>query len=107
MDEVNNCRLLNLTRKGTTLRVVFERKFDTCDHGDYVIEEGTTHVVYATGKGPIKHIAGVNFARAEHGFVRTRLLKNLNPAPKMPDNTRLINVISERVNVPSVETTYW
>ncbi|KAI1289348.1 Dopamine beta-hydroxylase [Halotydeus destructor] len=107
IDESNDCRLLNLTRKGSKLIVVYQRKFDTCDSRDYLIEDGTTHVVYATGHGPIKRAEGLNLVNFEHGFIRTRLLKNVNPVPEMPFDTRMVQVTSVNVQVPSDETTYW
>ncbi len=31
----------------------FSRPFDTCEEEDYLIEDGTTHIVYAYGSGPL------------------------------------------------------
>ncbi len=58
----------------------FRRSFDTCDPDDYLIEDGTTHVVWSVGRaegvdeegGPVVDLMGEG---TEHGFARTRLLK--------------------------------
>ena len=49
----------------------------TWQAGDYVVEEGTTHLVWVLGRGPLASIAGVNIsdaASAVSGMARTRLL---------------------------------
>ena len=64
----------------------FRRPFDTCDPDDYLIEDGTTHVVWSVGRaegveeadeeevggGPVVDLMGEG---TEHGFARTRMLK--------------------------------
>ncbi len=65
----------------------FRRSFDTCDPDDYLIEDGTTHVVWSVGRaegvevgaeeeggggGPVVDLMGEG---TQHGFARTRLLK--------------------------------
>lgn len=34
-------------------RMEFSRFFDTCHQEDYLIEDGTVHIVYAFGAGPL------------------------------------------------------
>ena len=44
---------------------VFSRGLDTCDEEDYRIEEGTTHLIWAVGRGPLYNINGVNISDKE------------------------------------------
>ena len=54
----------------------FRRPFDVCrDDEDYVIEEGTTHLVSSAGKGPLFGLEGLNLAddsNTLNGFSRVR-----------------------------------
>ena len=54
----------------------FRRAFDVCRDGeDYVIEEGTTHLVWSAGRGPLFGLAGLNLAdrsNTANGFARVR-----------------------------------
>lgn len=54
----NDCRRASYTRHEDGLATLeFIRSFDTChrneDDQDYLIEDGTVHVVYASGPGPL------------------------------------------------------
>ncbi|XP_050050808.1 dopamine beta-hydroxylase-like [Dermacentor andersoni] len=107
VDEQNDCVLGSLKRKGSTLRFLFTRKFDTCDSHDYVIEDGTVHLVYATGKGPLRRLEGLRLTRAQHGFQRAQLLKVMEEPPPFPSDTKFANFLNDKVKVPGQETTYW
>ncbi|XP_054721644.1 dopamine beta-hydroxylase-like [Uloborus diversus] len=107
VDDHDDCQLLSLKRKGFVTRYAWARKFDTCDNQDYYIEDGTTHIVYAMGKGPMKRLDGINLAKEIHGFQRVQLLKNIIPDPPFPDDTQIIIIHNNKVAVPSTETTYW
>ncbi|XP_011307313.1 tyramine beta-hydroxylase [Fopius arisanus] len=91
-------------------KFTFTRKFDTCDERDYIIERGTTHIVWSRGRGPLSSLDGLNIVAdsTTSGMSRTELLR--------PDNHRKINfppdtwkfqLIADQVRVPDVETTYW
>ena len=41
---------------------IFSRALNTCDEEDYNIEEGTTHLLWAVGRGPLYNINGVNIS---------------------------------------------
>ena len=43
----------------------FSRGLDTCDTEDYKIEDGTTHLLWAVGRGPLYDINGVNISDKE------------------------------------------
>lgn len=108
VQEQNDCMFLKLSQNGNIIRLVFQRKFETCDPKDYVIEEGTTHVVWATGKGPLKHLSNIQTSNYEHGFIRTRFLKPMISIPRhLPPGTMGIKFVGNHTKVPSNETTYW
>ncbi|XP_064458103.1 dopamine beta-hydroxylase-like isoform X2 [Ornithodoros turicata] len=107
VDEHNDCTLGSLRRRGSVIRFLFTRKFDTCDPQDYVIEDGTVHVVYASGRGPLRRLDGLKLIHSEHGFQRAQLLKIMDDLPPFPEDTRVINFLNDKVAVPAVETTYW
>lgn len=107
VDDHDDCQLLSLKRRGFITRYAWSRKFDTCDKQDYIIEDGTTHLVYAIGHGPLRRLDGINLSKEIHGFQRVQLLKNIIPNPPFPDDTTSIIVHNDKVQVPNVETTYW
>ncbi|KAG8195957.1 hypothetical protein JTE90_028931 [Oedothorax gibbosus] len=107
VDDHDDCHLLSLKRRGFITRYAWSRKFDTCDNQDYFIEDGTTHLVYAMGKGPIRRLDGIHLAKGVHGFQRVQLLKNVIPNPVFPADTQTITIHNDKVAVPNVETTYW
>ena len=53
VDNVNNCLKAEFERHERHGIIRFLRPFQTCDPDDYVIEDGTTHIVYAYGSGPL------------------------------------------------------
>ncbi|RZF37938.1 hypothetical protein LSTR_LSTR005438 [Laodelphax striatellus] len=79
-DEHQDCKNFRVMTHGNLTKFIFVRKFDTCDSQDYVIEEGTTHIVYSIGDGPLFSINGLNISATSHnGMQRTQLLKNFEP----------------------------
>ena len=52
VDTVNNCFKPSFYRDGSDGILSFLRPFQTCDN-DYVIEDGTTHIVFGYGSGPL------------------------------------------------------
>ncbi|GFX62340.1 dopamine beta-hydroxylase [Trichonephila clavipes] len=107
LDDHDDCHLLSMKRRGFITRYAWSRKFDTCDNQDYYIEDGTTHLVYAVGRGPIRRLDGINLSKEMHGFQRVQLLKNIMPNPQFPENTKTLTIHNNKVAVPNVETTYW
>ena len=85
VDQHQDCLDFNaeLTAKGIVFS--FKRKFDTCDDPfDYILEDGTTHVIWAHGQGPLYDVNNLNIADkgiGTFGFSRTRLLKVLLDEP--------------------------
>nr|CAG4641544.1 EOG090X0318 [Eurycercus lamellatus] len=102
----------NHAKSGDATGVVidFRRSFDTCHDDDYLIEDGTTHIVYASGNGPLYRIEGVAPSKDRTGFQRTRLLKPVTPLSesiKQPADLRSLLVANNQLKVPGEETTYW
>ncbi|XP_014367244.2 tyramine beta-hydroxylase [Papilio machaon] len=87
--------------------IFFERYFDTCDDDDYIIEDGTVHVVWARGIDKLFTSKGLCLtctAVEDRGFVRVRLLTPANlPQPRAEQ----LIITNKDLNVPSGDTTYW
>uniref|UniRef100_T1J167 DOMON domain-containing protein n=1 Tax=Strigamia maritima TaxID=126957 RepID=T1J167_STRMM len=107
VDKHQNCHLAKMTYFDDVRILVWRREFDTCENDDYIIEEGTTHILYAMGEGPLPDIEGIKLNEKEHGFQRTQLLKNINPVPLLPKDAKTLTFLNDKVHVPGTETTYW
>ena len=85
----------------------FTRALSTCEPGDYSIEEGTTHVLWSVGGGPLYSVAGVNASAArDSGMVRLRLLTV--DTPTLTRDTRQLRIRGNNVSLPSGQDTfYW
>nr|CAG4644644.1 EOG090X0318 [Leptodora kindtii] len=106
-DAKDNCQKASFERDGKTALLSFTRSFETTDPTDYVVEDGTTHVVYAYGTGPLYRIKGVKPADRDYGFQRVRLLKPEQSSHPPPKDNRFLLISTDKVRVPGVETTYW
>ncbi|XP_034831774.1 tyramine beta-hydroxylase isoform X1 [Maniola hyperantus] len=87
--------------------VVFERDFDTCDDDDYLIEDGTVHVIWARGIDKLFSSKGLCIsciAPHDHGFIRVRLLTPPS-SPQQP--AQKLRITNNKLNVPGGDTTYW
>ncbi|XP_039288853.1 dopamine beta-hydroxylase [Nilaparvata lugens] len=109
MEDVHqDCKNFRAMKHGNLTKFMFVRNFDTCDNQDYMIEEGTTHIVYSIGDGPLFSINGVNISATDHnGMQRTQLLKNVNAYVPLPPSAWSFDVVADKVKVPNLETTYW
>ncbi|XP_064089523.1 dopamine beta-hydroxylase-like [Macrobrachium nipponense] len=102
------CRDFRYKVADGVLKFTFSRSFDTCHPGHYLIEGGTTHVLWSWGAGPLYRLGGVRAAGDSNGLVRVQLLK-----PNLPTNNhhrkecKVIEIRSKHVEVPGEETTYW
>ncbi|XP_063221967.1 tyramine beta-hydroxylase [Bacillus rossius redtenbacheri] len=108
VDAQQDCGSFQFVRRRNVTKFAFTRAFDTCDDRDYIIEDGTTHVVWAWGRGPLYRLAGVHVADASsRGMQRAQLLKTTAPAASLPEGTFGHEVVAQSVHVPADETTYW
>ncbi len=73
------------------------------------VQDGTTHLVWLKGNGPVSNINNLNVYHArEKGMQRTQLLKNLAvQGIEKPKSTRVLEFKNDRVHVPALDTTYW
>ncbi|KAL0838663.1 hypothetical protein ABMA28_016736 [Loxostege sticticalis] len=104
-DTKQDCEGFYLDSKSRS--IIFERFFDTCDNDDYIIEDGTVHVVWARGTDKLFSSQGLCLAavsKQNHGFIRVRLLT----PPSMPQvNAHELRITNNNLKVPSDDTTYW
>ena len=112
MDTKQTCRGFKFRKQGLggnreRIEWRYTRALDTCDARDYKIEEGTTHVVWTLGRGPVSRLSGLNVsdeASVRWGMVRTRLLTVTSP--ELGPDTRTWRVLSDNVSLPTVDTFY-
>ncbi|XP_066903551.1 dopamine beta-hydroxylase [Halyomorpha halys] len=105
IDQSQDCKGLRHTRTSSnTSRFSFYRKFDTCEPQDYVIERGTTHIVWTVGDG---RIDGRNLCSLEGGFTRTEILKPPSQGFIPGEESWHLTVTAGGISVPSVDTTYY
>ena len=109
LDRQQDCGRFRVKRVRNTTKFTFQRKFDTCDFEDYVIEDGTTHVVWARSADPLYKPTGLNISSPgeDKGMVRVQLLKNTNVEASLPGYVQSKDILAEGVKVPADETTYW
>lgn len=105
LDQEQNCLDFQHKLFGDGLVYGFSRSFDTCDPEDYIIEDGTTHIIWAMGRGPIESVKGLSLDSALNGMLRTRLLK-VPDVPELPADEQTLDFFHE-IEIPSDDTTYW
>ncbi|XP_045448195.1 tyramine beta-hydroxylase [Melitaea cinxia] len=105
LDVHQDCEAFHVDSKSQS--IVFERYFDTCDDDDYVIEDGTVHVVWARGTDKLFSSKGLCISCTsthDHGFIRVRLLT----PPSLPQpHARELRITNSDLKVPGTDTTYW
>ncbi|CAD6205683.1 GSCOCG00009965001-RA-CDS [Cotesia congregata] len=70
----------------------------------------TTHIVWSKGTGPLSNLNGLNIITnaISLGMSRTELLRTVSDKPpEFPSDTWKYQLLTDHVNVPQVETTYW
>ncbi|BFZ20585.1 hypothetical protein BsWGS_23624 [Bradybaena similaris] len=85
----------------------FHRAFDTCDHNDYKLDNGTTHVIFVESDSPSGLPFGSDVTRLRHGVQRSQILKPEVPSLELPEDTWTFDVRMPAIIVPGEETTYW
>uniref|UniRef100_A0ABM5F5Y1 Dopamine beta-hydroxylase n=2 Tax=Pogona vitticeps TaxID=103695 RepID=A0ABM5F5Y1_9SAUR len=108
MDPQQSYQLLRAWKTAEGLSLIFERPFDTCDPRDYLIEDGTVHLVYGILERPVPSLQAVNFSALPYkGLQRVQLLKPKVKAPPLPADVQTLEVRAPDVEIPGQETTYW
>lgn len=98
---------MEMTTKDDLLILEFHRRFDTCDDDDYLIDSGTTHLIFFVAPGPQPEIRNWNVTRESPPLQRVQLLKSQLPDPAFPPDTNSFVMHVDDVPVPAGETTYW
>ncbi|CAH1968308.1 unnamed protein product [Acanthoscelides obtectus] len=109
LDKQQDCRKFKIKTSSNFVKYTYRRKFDTCDNNDYVVEDGTTHIVWSRGKHKLYQLNGLNVSSSTQdiGMVRVHLLKNTHVEAALPKYVRNLDIVTNKVKVPNVETTYW
>ncbi|XP_012375079.1 dopamine beta-hydroxylase isoform X2 [Dasypus novemcinctus] len=107
LDSQQDYQLLQAQRAPEGLRLLFKRPFATCDPRDYLIEDGTVHLVYGILEEPVPSLEAINVSRLRTGLQRVQLLKADLPVPALPADLLTMEIRAPDVLVPGQETTYW
>ncbi|KAM9324234.1 dopamine beta-hydroxylase [Gastrophryne carolinensis] len=107
MDSHQDYQLLSARHAPEGLYLIFKRPFMTCDPKDYLIEDGTVHLVYALLENPFQSLSAINVSTLPHGLQRVQLLKPEIHTPRLADDIITMDILSPNVVIPNKETTYW
>ncbi|KAG7322978.1 hypothetical protein KOW79_014324 [Hemibagrus wyckioides] len=107
LDSQQDYELLDARNTPEGFSLLFRRPFSTCDPHDYVIEEGTVHLIYSILDRPIRSLRDLNVSRLQPGVQRVLLLRPDTPSPSLPLDVRTLEVLAPAVVIPEQETTYW
>ncbi|XP_066249542.1 tyramine beta-hydroxylase isoform X1 [Euwallacea similis] len=110
LDRHQDCTNFRQKTVKTVTKFTFKRKFDTCDNRDYIIEDGTTHIVWSRGSERLVSPKGLNItasSKENFGMIRVSLLKNLHANTELPSHVEAEDFLTDQVKVPAEETTYW
>uniref|UniRef100_A0A8C9KFG6 Dopamine beta-hydroxylase n=1 Tax=Panthera tigris altaica TaxID=74533 RepID=A0A8C9KFG6_PANTA len=107
LDSRQDYQLLRARRTPKGLSLIFKRPFDTCDPKDYLIEDGTVHLVYGVLEEPFRTLEAVNTSGLQTGLQRVQLLKPSIPIPALPADTHTMEIRTPDILIPDQPTTYW
>ncbi|MXQ94797.1 hypothetical protein E5288_WYG008288 [Bos mutus] len=107
LDSQQDYQLLRAQRTPEGLYLLFKRPFGTCDPNDYLIEDGTVHLVYGFLEEPLRSLEAINTSGLRTGLQRVQLLKPSIPQPALPADTRTMEIRAPDVLIPGQQTTYW
>ncbi|KFV76170.1 Dopamine beta-hydroxylase, partial [Struthio camelus australis] len=107
MDSQQDYQLLEAQRAPEGLYLLFRRAFSTCDPKDYLIEDGTVHLIYGILEKPVHSLHAINTSAIPRGLQRVQLLKPNISVPELPSDMKTMEITAPDVVIPSQETTYW
>ncbi|XP_053329171.1 dopamine beta-hydroxylase [Spea bombifrons] len=108
IDSQQDYQLLMAQQAPEGLYLVFKRPFSTCDARDYLIEDGTVHLIYAMLERPFQSVSAINVSAIRNrGLQRVQLLKPEHRPPPLPSDVRSMLIKAPEVLIPDKETTYW
>ncbi|KAF3702147.1 Dopamine beta-hydroxylase [Channa argus] len=107
LDSHQDYELLEAKQKPDGFYLLFKRPFSTCDPKDYLIEEGTVHIIYGFLDQPLASLEQLNLSRIHTGVQRVLMLRPNTPSPNLPPDVQTLDVLAPNVIIPNQETTYW
>ncbi|XP_045878939.1 dopamine beta-hydroxylase isoform X2 [Meles meles] len=107
LDSQQDYQLLQARRTPDGLCLLFKRPFGTCDPKDYLIEDGTVHLVYGVLEEPFGSLEAINTSGLQIGLQRVQLLKPNISIPALPSDLRSMEIRAPDVLIPGKKTTYW
>ncbi|XP_068190721.1 dopamine beta-hydroxylase [Antennarius striatus] len=107
LDSQQDYELIEAKQKPDGYSLLFRRQFSTCDPRDYVIEEGTVHIIYGFLDQPLLSLELLNLSRVHTGLQRVLMLRPNTPSPTLPPDVLTLDVLAPNVIIPNQETTYW
>ncbi|KAL4690304.1 hypothetical protein H8957_003979 [Semnopithecus entellus] len=107
LDPQQDYQLLQVQRTPEGLVLLFKRPFGTCDPKDYLIEDGTVHLVYGILEEPFQSLEAINSSGLRTGLQRVQLLKPNITFPAIPSDTCTMDIHAPDIQIPNQVTTYW
>uniref|UniRef100_A0A3B3CUL9 Dopamine beta-hydroxylase n=1 Tax=Oryzias melastigma TaxID=30732 RepID=A0A3B3CUL9_ORYME len=107
LDSQQDYELIEAKEKADGFYLLFKRPFSTCDPKDYLIEEGTVHIIYGLLDQPLASLEELNLSRIHTGLQRVLMLRPDDPSPTLGPDVQTMDVVAPDVIIPSQETTYW
>ncbi|XP_078082262.1 dopamine beta-hydroxylase [Mustelus asterias] len=107
LDMQQDFQLINAQQSAQGLYLIFKRQFNTCDKSDYIIESGTVHLLYRFLEEPTPSLESIDLRSMNGGTQRVQLLKPIIHIPKLPSDTKVLEILAPNVTIPAQETTYW
>ncbi|XP_074546763.1 dopamine beta-hydroxylase [Halichoeres trimaculatus] len=107
LDSQQDYELLEAKQKPEGFFLLFKRPFSTCDPRDYLIEEGTVHIIYGLLDQPLASLEQLNLSQVHTGIQRVLMLRPDTPSPSLPPDVETLDVVAPHVIIPNQETTYW
>ncbi|XP_068925696.1 dopamine beta-hydroxylase [Petaurus breviceps papuanus] len=107
LDSQQDYQLLKAPKTPEGRLLLFKRPFSTCDPKDYLIEDGTVHLVYGFLDKPSSSLEAINTSAIQKGLQRVQLLKPNISIPGMPPDLINMEIRAPNVTIPNQETTYW
>ncbi|XP_017266055.1 dopamine beta-hydroxylase [Kryptolebias marmoratus] len=107
LDSQQDYELIEAKQKADGFYLLFKRPFSTCDPRDYLIEEGTVHVIYGLLDQPLASLEELDLSRIHTGIQRVLMLRPDTPSPTLPPDVQTLEVLAPNVVIPNQETTYW
>ncbi|NXL87097.1 DOPO hydroxylase, partial [Alectura lathami] len=107
MDSQQDYQFLGTQKAPEGFFLLFRRAFSTCDPKDYLIEDGTVHLIYGILENPVHSLHAINISTIYKGLQRVQLLKPDITVPELPSDVKTMVIKAPNIVIPSQETTYW